>query len=143
MPTADPLSYMTDAFVAIARRAALDQIAVRATIRRSGAFLSRQSRPALHYPQKLTTARFAVLHRQRLCCSLHSRSGDIRATIAWARRHDRYGFRVAVHRPSARPSTFMRPPAESPSIQPARAAVTLSRLPVCPLGHSALKISSM
>jgi len=34
----------------------------------------------------------------------------------------RYGFRVAVHRPSARPSTLMRPPAESPSNQPASVA---------------------
>src|ERR1700756_1932807 len=35
---------------------------------------------------------------------------------------DRYRFRAAVHRPSALPSTFMRPPADSPSIQPASVA---------------------
>ena len=34
-------------------------------------------------------------------------------------------FRVAVHRPSARPSTFMHPPAESSSIQPASFAVSV------------------
>jgi microcystin degradation protein MlrC len=35
-----------------------------------------------------------------------------------------YFFRTAVHCPSARPSTFMRPVAESPSIQPASVAST-------------------
>ena len=37
-----------------------------------------------------------------------------------------YGLRVAVHRPSARPRTLIRPLAVSPSIHPARIALALS-----------------
>src|SRR5580698_337697 len=47
-------------------------------------------------------------------------------------------FRRALHRPSARPSTFIRPLAESSSIHPANVAVTV---PGCS-GHVPLNVSS-
>src|SRR5215469_8911304 len=64
------------------------------------------------------------------------RSGGL--VCLWRRSLQSYFFRTAVHLPSARPSIFILPFAESPSIHPASVAVTA---PGC-WGQVPLKVSS-
>src|SRR2546429_2914999 len=54
----------------------------------------------------------------------------------------RYGLRVAVHRPSALPSTFTRPPADSPSNQPASVATAGAVSSFLSVGPTSLQPSS-
>ena len=77
-----------------------------------------------------------------LCSHLRSRAESAQLPLP-AGLMQRYGLRVAVHRPSARPSTFMRPPAASPSIHPAIVATAIPPSPRGVLGQSAWKPSSM
>src|SRR5437763_16126482 len=60
------------------------------------------------------------------------------SSSTWCPPFEHHFFLTAVHRPSARPSTFMRPFAKSPSTHPASVAVTV---PGCS-GHVPPNVSS-